>query len=92
MKHRIAHIVLLLLAVGNLTAQTVVSGIVSDGKEPLVGANVFIIGTMDGCLTDSLGRFSFTTANKGEVTLKATFIPLASARVIISRRWMHSTW
>ena len=74
MKHRIAHIVLLLLAVGNLTAQTVVSGIVSDGKEPLVGANVFIIGTMDGCLTDSLGRFSFTTANKGEVTLKATFI------------------
>ena len=74
MKHRIAHIILLLTTVGNLTAQTVVSGIVGDGKEPLAGANVYIIGTIDGCLTDSLGRFTFTTSAKGEVTLKATFI------------------
>ena len=58
----------------NLAAQTIVSGIVTDGKEPLAGANVFIIGTIDGCLTDSLGRFSFTTSMKGEVTLSATFI------------------
>ena len=62
------------MAVGNLTAQTVVSGIVGDGKEPLAGANIFIIGTIDGCLADSLGKFSFTTSAKGEVTLKATFI------------------
>ena len=85
MKQRIAHIILLLMAVGNLTAQTIIipehssptrslSGTVSDGKEPLAGANVFIIGTIDGCLADSLGRFSFTTSCKGEVTLKATFI------------------
>ena len=74
MKHRITHIVLLLTAACNLAAQTLVSGIVSDGKEPLVGANVFIIGTIDGCLTDSLGRFSFATSAAGEVTLKATFI------------------
>ena len=62
------------MAVGNLTAQTTVSGIVYDGRETLAGANVFIIGTIDGCLTDSLGRFSFTTSMTGEVTLKATFI------------------
>ena len=74
MKHRIAHIILLLTTVGNLTAQTAISGIVGDGKEPLAGANVYIIGTIDGCLTDSLGRFTFTTSAKGEVTLKATFI------------------
>ena len=74
MKHRIAHIVFGLMAVGNLTAQTTVSGIVYDGRETLAGANVFIIGTIDGCLTDSLGRFSFTTSMTGEVTLKATFI------------------
>ena len=58
----------------NLAAQTTVSGIVTDGKEALAGANVFIIGTIDGCLTDSLGRFSFTTSMTGEVTLSASFI------------------
>ena len=58
----------------NLTAQTIISGIANDGKQPLVGVNVFIIGTIDGCLTDSLGQFSFTTTKMGEVTLKATFI------------------
>ena len=57
-----------------MAAQTIVSGTVRDGKEPLTGANVFIIGTIDGYLTDSLGRFSFTTSKTGEVTLKATFI------------------
>ena len=58
----------------NLAAQTTVSGTVTDGKETLAGANVFIIGTIDGCLTDSLGRFSFTTSTTGEVTLSASFI------------------
>ena len=74
MKHRLIHIVFLLMAVCNLTAQTIVSGTISDGREPLTGANVFIIGTIDGCLTDSLGKFSFSTSKTGEVTLKATFI------------------
>ena len=74
MKHRIAHIVLLVMAVCNITAQTIISGVVSDGHEPLAAANVFILGTIDGCLTDSLGRFSFTTSQTGEATLKATFI------------------
>ena len=62
------------MAVCNTTAQTIISGTVSDGKEPLACANVFILGTIDGCLTDSLGRFSFSTSQTGEVTLKATFI------------------
>jgi hypothetical protein len=74
MKHRIAHIVLLLMTACNLAAQTTVSGTVTDGKEPLAGANVFIIGTIEGCLTDSLGRFSFTVSTTGEVTLSASFI------------------
>ena len=64
----------MLLAVCNLAAQTTISGVVTDGREPLASANVFIIGTIDGYLTDSLGRFSFTTSKTGEVTLKATFI------------------
>ena len=55
-------------------SQTTVSGIVTDGHEPLTGANVFIIGTIDGCLTDSLGRFSFPTGQTGRLTLRVTFI------------------
>ena len=90
MKHRIAHIVLLLmlgfgghlmgLSASTITQHqspntpTIVSGTVTDGKEPLAGANVFIIGTIEGCLTDSLGRFSFTVSTTGEVTLSASFI------------------
>ncbi len=57
-----------------LVAQTTVTGIVTDGKERLVGANVFIIGTIDGCLTDSLGRFAFPTSKAGEATLKVTYM------------------
>ena len=74
MKHRIAYIVCLLMTASTLAAQTIVSGIVTDGKEALAGTNVFISGTIDGCLTDSLGQFSFTTSTTGEVTLRASFI------------------
>ncbi len=62
------------MATCHLTAQTRISGSVSDGREPLACANVFIIGTIDGCLTDSLGRFDFTTTRQGELTIKVTFI------------------
>ena len=60
------------MAVCTITAQTTVSGTVTDGKESLAGVNVFIMGTIDGCLTDSLGRFSFETTQTGELTLRAT--------------------
>ena len=56
MKQRMIHIALLLFMVVDLTAQTLISGMVMSGLEPLAGANVFIAGTIDGCLTDSLGR------------------------------------
>ena len=74
MKHQVTLLIFLLMALCKSTAQTIVSGTISDGKEPLVGANIFIVGTIDGCLTDSVGRFSFSTSKTGEVTLKATYI------------------
>lgn len=72
MKQKIAYIILLLQGVCNMAAQSIVSGVVNDGKEPLAYSNVFIEGTIDGCLTDSIGQFSFTTSMTGEVTIKAT--------------------
>ena len=74
MKHRIIHIALLLTSVCNLAAQTIISGMVKSGQEPLAGANVFIMGSIDGCLTDSLGRFSFSTSKTGEASIKITMI------------------
>jgi len=74
MKHRLTLIIFMLLVACRATSQTTVTGIVTDGHEPLTGANVFIIGTIDGCLTDSLGQFSFQTSKTGELTIRATFI------------------
>ena len=74
MKHRIAHIIIMLLIACTAMSQTTVTGTITDGREPLAGANVFIIGTIDGCLADSLGRFSFHTGKTGELTLRVTFM------------------
>ena len=64
----------MVLVACNTMSQTIISGIVTDGQEPMVGANVFVIGTIDGCLTDSLGRFEFATNKTGELSIKVTFI------------------
>ena len=69
----------MLLVVCHAMSQTVISGVVTDGREPMAGANVFIIGTIDGCLTDSLGRFEFATSKTGELSIKATFIGFEDA-------------
>ena len=74
MKQQFAHIIILLLVALSAKSQTTVSGVVTDGHEPLAGAKVFIVGTIDGCLTDSLGRFSFKTTIKDEATLRVTYM------------------
>ena len=69
----------MLLVACHAMSQTVISGVVTDGREPMAGANVFIIGTINGCLTDSLGRFEFVTSKTGELSIKATFIGFEDA-------------
>ena len=74
MKQRLIYTLIILFAACHANSQTTVTGTVTDGREPLTGANVYIIGTIDGCLTDSLGRFSFQTDRTGEVTLQVTYL------------------
>ena len=69
----------MLLVACHAMSQTVISGVVTDGREPMAGVNVFIIGTIDGCLTDSLGRFEFATSKTGELSIKVTFIGFEDA-------------
>jgi vitamin B12 transporter len=54
---------------GILLSQVTLSGKVSDKKNPIHGASITLKDTYDGATTDSLGRFSFKTSEKGEFTL-----------------------
>ncbi len=53
-----------------------IKGLVSDAStdEPLIGANVYIQGTIAGGATDSDGYFSFEYDFEGEVTLVASYV------------------
>lgn len=54
----------------------IIKGVVthSDGKEPLVGANVFIKDSYDGATTNTQGEFLFKTSKSGKVILIARYI------------------
>ena len=84
MKRNILILILLLAGNGLVRAQQVVSGTVTDGRHPIAGANVFVKGTTDGCLTDSLGRFSFTTLKADSAQLMVTCIGYGNAE----RDWL----
>ena len=67
----------LLPMVFTLTAfsQTTVKGIVKDNKgNPLRGVNLTIKDSYDGGVSDSSGRYSFKSFEKGEQTLAASFV------------------
>ncbi len=55
-------------------SQVLVKGVVKDNKgNPLQGVSISLKDTYDGATTDSTGKFSFKTSEKGEQTLLATF-------------------
>jgi hypothetical protein len=55
--------------------QVRISGKITDKKSnPISGANVYIKDTYDGNTSDSDGNYSFSTTEKGEKTLVASFI------------------
>ena len=63
-------LLLFLLQLVIVKAQTIVSGTVSDNKgKPLVGASIAIKDSYDGATADSTGAFRFSTTDKGEQTL-----------------------
>jgi vitamin B12 transporter len=58
-----------------VVAQTQFSGTVKDGKgKPLSGASIAIKNSYDGATTDSLGRFHFSSTEKGNVSLLVSSI------------------
>src|SRR5919199_1276399 len=66
---------LLLVLTGILYSQTTISGKVKDAKgAPIAGVSVSIKDSYDGATTDSAGRFSFKTTEKGDQILIASSI------------------
>ncbi|MGI6233339.1 MAG: TonB-dependent receptor [Prevotella sp.] len=63
-------------------SQRSITGTVTDGHHPITGANVFVKGTMDGALTDTLGRFSFLSTTPDTAIVCVTCIGFAD--------WQHT--
>jgi len=58
-----------------LSAQTVISGLVTDAKgQSLTGASIYLENTYEGTTSNSDGSFKLTTDEKGDFILKADFL------------------
>lgn len=80
----LAMVIIAMLASAYCKAQTF-NGIVTDSHGPLHGANVWVEGTLNGCLTDSVGRFAFDAPETDSMTLCATYVGLRPLRLHIKR-------
>ena len=66
---------ILLICVSDLlSAQTTIAGKVTDKKNLLIGVSITLKDTYDGATSDSSGKFSFKTSEKGEFILTATSV------------------
>jgi hypothetical protein len=75
MKKLLPFLLLQLLLIPQLFAQTTIKGKVTDRKgEALPSTNVFIKGTYDGASSDLEGNFVFKTSRKDTATIAASFV------------------
>ena len=67
------YFLLLFLGIDGIQAQVTIRGKMTDTKnKPLAGGSIAVRDSYDGCTTDSTGKFSFTTTEKGPLLLDAT--------------------
>ena len=68
-------LILLLLTSVPVMAQVTIKGVVKDNKNnPVAGASISIKDSYDGTTSDSAGRYSFKTSEKGQQVLQVTSI------------------
>ena len=81
-------LLILLLFVGVMSSfaqlRKVEGKVLNEQSKPMANANVFVKGTIDGATTDSLGYFSFTTGQTGEITLCVRMLGYAEYTVQLS--------
>lgn len=67
---RMALVMVAVMLAGRADAQATIRGTVrATHGPPVAGANVFLVETLDGALSDSAGRFSFSTSHTGRALL-----------------------
>ena len=71
---QILFFILLICISDLLSAQTTISGKVTDKKNPLIGVSITLKDTYDGATSDSSGKYFFKTSEKGEFILTATSV------------------
>ncbi len=67
----------------SILAQTTVKGKVTDGKEPIIGANITLKGTTEGTVTDVDGKFEFTTTQSTPFILVFSMVGMTSSELNI---------
>jgi TonB-dependent starch-binding outer membrane protein SusC len=83
-KNTLCLLLLILLSIGQLTAQTnSVSGTVLDGEEPLVGAAVLEKGTNNGTITDIDGKFTLSITS-GRAVLLISYVGYKTQEVSVN--------
>lgn len=67
--------VVFLIIIQSATAQTKISGTVTDQKNnPVAGANIVIRDSYDGASSDASGKFQFTSDETGDVIIVCSLI------------------
>jgi len=76
---------LMLLSTVALQAQTTISGVIMDDElnEPLIGANVIIVGTTVGASTDLDGNYSLTSDKALPWTIEVSYTGFASKTMTV---------
>lgn len=79
--NKISMLLALFLCSFTMMAQTTVKGTVTDGKEPVIGANITVKGTTEGTVTDIDGKFELTTNQATPITLVVTMVGMATSEI-----------
>lgn len=74
-------VLLLLLSSFTIIAKTDLKGKVTDGKEPVIGANITIKGTTEGTVTDIDGAFELSTEQPTPFTLVISMVGMTTSEV-----------
>lgn len=69
-------------AVNQQVKERTITGLVSDDMGPLIGVNVLVKGTSDGCITDINGNFTLTTV-KANPVIQFSYIGYKSQEVAV---------